>query len=155
MNLSHNKSLYDELFLQIARMHDEVDYRRHLNAYRGQGGRWKDYPCVSVGSIVDYAEAIGHHRYYSKQEDFHSLLFRELTSRLGELNDYSKNYPMCWNKVGHCAENYAASKVLNLLDPQGIFNDANILSTIQFTKAFRPRTWKNIDWCANCHTMFD
>jgi hypothetical protein len=155
MILSHNKSLYDKLFIQIARMHDEVDYRKHLNAYKGQSGKWKDYPAASVGAEYDIRSAIRHHHTSSRKQDFHPLILRELTGRLGELNEDSVNYPACRNKVGHCAENYAASGVINELDPNGNLNNTQILSSLQFTKAFRPRTWKNIDWCANCHTMFD
>lgn len=155
MKLSHNKDLYDKLFSQIARMHDEVNYRRHLNAYRGQGGSWKDYPCVSVGAEFLLAMAVGHHRYNSKQQDFHPLIFQELTARLGQLNEDSANYPICKNKVGHCAENYAASKALRQIDPHGAIQQGQVLGDIEFTKAFRPRTWKNIEWCDNCHTMFD
>lgn len=155
MNLSHNKALYYELFLQIARMHDEVAYRKHLNNYHGQRGKRKDYPSVSVGAELGYAMEVGHHRNYSREQDFHPLIFRELTGRLGELNGDSTNYPACRNLVGHCAENYAASKVLNNLDPEEQITDVKVLSECQFTKAFRPRTWQNVDWCANCHTMFD
>lgn len=152
---SHNRNLYNELFIQIARMHDEVDYRRHLNAYQGQKGSRKDYPCVSVGAEYADVMAVGHHRYYSNKKDYHPLVTRELLARLGSLNDTSINYPACPNKVGHCAENYAASGVLKQFDPYGRLNEAQLLGAIQFTKAFRPRTWKNIDWCANCHIMFD
>ena len=155
MILSHNRDLYNELFIQIARMHDEVDYRRHLNTYQGQKGSRKDYPCVSVGAEYSDVMAIGHHRYYSKQKDFHPLVSRELLARLGNLNDTGINYPACQNKVGHCAENYAASGALNGIDPQGAISDGQVLNQIGFTKAFQPRTWKNRDWCANCHTMFD
>lgn len=155
MNLSHNKDLYLELFTQIARMHDEVDYRKHLNEYRRQGGKWKGYPSVSVGAELEQESAVGHHHDVSTTKDFHPLINRVLLGRLGKLNDFGTNYPACLNKVGHCAENYAATGVLQKVDPKGYFNDAHILSNLKFTKAFRPRTWKNIDWCANCHTMFD
>lgn len=153
MNISHNKSLYDKLFLKIARMHDEVDYRMHLNAYHGQGGKWKDYPSVSIGAELDAISAIGHHHYYSREQDFHPLVLQGLTAKLGGLNDNSTHYPACNNKVGHCAENYAASKVLRAFDPH--YGYAEILGYIHFTKAFRPRTWKNVEWCENCHTIFD
>lgn len=155
MVLSHNKALYDELFWKIARMHDEVDYRRHLNSYHGRGGKWKTYPCVSVGAELVGVYAIGHHRYVSREEDFHPLVYTRLITRLGELNGDSVNYPACRNKVGHCAENYAASGVLVRIDSKKVVDDDNLLNHIQFTKAFQPRTWKNLDWCANCHTMFD
>jgi len=155
MNLSHSKILYDKLFVEIARMHDEVDYRKHLNEYEGRKGKRKDYPSVSVGAELDWEESVGHHHNYSKGQDFHPVIAQELEIRLGKLNDYSRNYPACDNKVGHCAENYAASEVLKLIDPQNLISDGQVLSDICFTKAFRPRTWKNIDWCENCHTMFD
>ena len=153
MKSSHNRALYDQLFIKIARMHDEVAYRKHLNEYRGPGGQWKDYPSVSVGAELYGCLAVGHHHYFSREKDFHPLVLQELTSRLGQLNCHGSNYPACTNMVGHCAENYAASGVLDFFDPQNI--DSDILSTIRFTKGFRPRTWKSIDWCANCHTMFD
>lgn len=155
MKLSHNKDLYNALFVKIARMHDEVSYRRHLNEYHGQSGSWKSYPCVSVGAEFCNFFAVGHHRYVAHEKDFHPLVFHELVTRLGELNEYSTNYPRCRNMVGHCAENYAASGVLKQYDPKEMINSASILSSIKFTKAFQPRTWKNIEWCANCHTMFD
>ena len=155
MNLSHNRILYDELFLQIARMHDEVCYRRHLNNYRGRRGKRKDYPAVSVGAEIDGAQGIGHQRDYSNEKDFHPLVARELSNRLGELNEPSDTNPGCHNRVGHCAENYAASSALKRIDPQGMAQNGQVLSEIAFTKAFQPRTWKNRDWCENCHTMFD
>jgi hypothetical protein len=136
-------------------MHDEVAYRKHLNEYRGKGGQWKDYPSVSVGAEYNGKLAIGHHHCVSQSQDFHPLVLRELTTRLGKLNGYGTNYPACTNLVGHCAENYAASGALNSFDPNGNINNARLLSSIQFTKAFRPRTWKNVGWCENCHTMFD
>lgn len=155
MNLSHNKNLYVELFTKIARMHDEVDYRMHLNEYRGQGGQWKDYPSVSVGAELENVTAIGHHHYVSTANDFHPLIRQELTIRLGGLNEIGRKNPDCKNRVGHCAENYAATSVFELTDPTGNINNAEILSRLHFTKAFRPRTWRNIEWCDNCHTMFD
>ena len=155
MNISHNRDLYDKLFAVIARMHDEVDYRKHLNAYRGRGGKRKDYPAVSVGAELNLRSAVGHHHFTSRKQDFHPLIYQELINRLGELNEDSANYPACKNKVGHCAENYAASDVLKESDPNGIFNNAQILKSIHFTKAFQPRTWKNIEWCTNCWTMFE
>ena len=155
MNLSHNKDLYVELFTQIARMHDEVDYRKHLNSYVGHRGKWKGYPNVSVGAEFGDNSAIGHHHNYSVATDFHPLVLQELTNRLGALNGFGSNYPACGNKVGHCAENYAATGVLRALDPGGNNRDLHLLSSLLFTKAFQPRTWKNIDWCANCHTMYD
>ena len=71
------------------------------------------------------------------------------------LNEYGANYPVCTNRVGHCAENYAVTGVLKKIDPGDCINDARILSCFQFTKAFNPRTWRNRDWCKNCHTLFD
>ena len=155
MILSHNKDLYIELFIEIARMHDEVDYRKHLNAYEGRKGKRKDYPSVSVGAELDREKAIGHHHSYSRQKDFHPLIAHKLLNRLGYLNEYGGNYPACKNRVGHCAENYAASEVLKQTVPPVMIDNIEVLSKICFTKAFRPRTWKNLDWCENCHTMFD
>lgn len=155
MKLSHNKALYVELFTQIARMHDEVAFRKHLNSYWGSRGKWKDYPAVSVGAGNGHDSAIGHHHSYSVATDFHPLVLQELTNRLGDLNETSTSNPMCTNKVGHCAENYAATGVLRAMDPEEQNRDTDLLGNLSFTKAFRPRIWKNIDWCANCHTMFD
>ena len=155
MNLSHNKDLYERLFMQVARMHDEVDYRKHLNAYQGQGGSWKDYPSVSVGAELGTWGAIGHHHVKSYSNDFHPLICNNLIVRLGKLNEKSINTPGCLNRVGHCAENYAASGVLHRKEQNGVNVIEQDLSKLKFTKAFRPRTWKNIEWCANCHTMFD
>lgn len=155
MNLSHNRALYDELFIQVARMHDEVAYRWHQNNYHGRRGKWKDFPAVSVGAEIDGATGVGHHRDYSNEKDFHPLISQELSERLGELNEQSASNPACQNRVGHCAENYAASSALKRIDPQGNIQDDHVLGEIAFTKAFQPRTWKNREWCANCRTMFD
>lgn len=155
MILSHNKDLYVELFTEIARMHDEVDYRKHLNTYQGQKGKRKDYPAVSVGADFENLSAIGHHHSYSSSSDFHHMVYLELQRRLGDLNEDSVFFPRCRNKVGHCAENYAACGILKSIDPNESVYAPEMLSVIRFTKAFHPRTWKNIDWCENCHTMFD
>ena len=155
MNLSRNKDLYDMLFMQVARMHDEVDYRKHLNVYQGQRGKWKDYPSVSVGSEIGKWMAIGHHHLKSSRRDFHPLILNKLTVCLGSLNELGKNAPECLNLMGHCAENYAASGALQEKVQDGINVIEQDLDSFKFTKAFRPRTWKNIEWCANCHTMFD
>ena len=136
-------------------MHEEVGYRKHLNTYKGPRGNWRDYPSASVGAEIEDKSAIGHHRSYSAAADFHPLILQELTSRLGSLNGDSVNYPACKNKVGHCAENYAASGVIRAIDPAGHKRNTDLLGNLKFTLAFRPRTWEKIDWCANCHTMFD
>ena len=141
--------------MHIERMHDEVAYRRHLNDYNGRRGKRKYYPCVSVGAEIEGATGIGNQRDYSRANDFHSLVLRELAVRLGELNNLSNTNPACHNRVGHCAENYAASNALEMNDPQERIQDEQVLSRIAFTEALQPRTWKQIDWCANCHTMFD
>lgn len=155
MILSQSRGLYDELFMEIARMHDEVAYRRHLNNYQGRRGNRRYYPSVSVGAVIDGTPGIGNHRDYSNVNDFHPLVLRELSARLRELNEPSDVNPACHNRVGHCAENYAASKVLKQIDSHGQIQNDQVLSEIAFTKAFQPRTWKNREWCANCHTMFD
>ena len=152
---SHNKKLYDELFTEIARMHDEVNYLKHQKRYQGRKGNRRHFPAVSVGAEYKGCSSIGHHHDKSSSQDFHPSIMGELEHRLGKLNKNSINYPACKNKVGHCAENYAASGVLNKIDANGKVDFADYLSSIQFTKSFQPRTWKNIDWCMNCHTMFD
>ena len=152
---SHSRVLYDELFMEIARMHDEVAYRGHLNNYQGRRGSRRYYPCVSVGAEIYGEPGIGHHRDYSNEKDFHPLVLRELSNRIGELNEQSDTNPDCYNRVGHCAENYTASKVLKQINSDSQIQSDQVLSEMAFTKAFRPRIWKNIDWCANCHTMFD
>ena len=141
--------------MQIARMHDEVAYRKHLNNYPGRRGKRRYYPAVSVGAEIGGATGIGHHRDCSNEKDFHTLVSRELSNRLGELNKPSDTNPGCHNCVGHCAENYAASSVLKEVDPQEMIRDNRMLSEITFTMAYQPRILKSIDWCANCHTMFD
>ena len=155
MKLSHNIELYIELFTEIVRMHDEVDYRKHLNSYPGRKGNRRRYPAVSVGAEYCGSSSIGHHHDYSSPEDFHPTILKALLARLGKLNDVSKKNPQCTNKVGHCAENYAASGVLNKCEEKSSVVFPDSLSDVLFTKAFQPRTWKSIDWCDNCRTMFD
>lgn len=57
----------------------------------------------------------------------------------------------CKNVIGHCAEQHAANSVMNDLYKGGISRDVEQLT---FSKAFRPRTMKTIDYCANCETLF-
>ncbi len=154
MNRRRKSLLYRELFAKIARMHEEVAYRKHLNHYNEGGGSCKDYPNVSIGAELNGFTAVGHHHYYSRVQDFHKMIYRKLTLRLGDLNKFSRHYPLCKNKVGHCAENYAASGVLRQYDPRNSVHDGRILYRINFTKAIQPRTYKTIEMCANCHTMY-
>ena len=51
--------------------------------------------------------------------------------------------------LGTCAEDDAANKVLNALEP-----NASKLNELQFTKALRPRTGNKVKYCKTCQTIF-
>ena len=58
--------------------------------------------------------------------------------------------PGCENKLGHCAEQRAANDLLyKMRDRKRKIKD------ILFSKAFRPRTMKEISMCDNCCYVFD
>lgn len=155
MNQSYNIQLYAELFLHIIKMHEDIEYRINLNGYiEGSRKKRKQYPAVSVGSELANTMAIGDHHCHSKQSDFHDAIYFDLTHKLGELNKKeSQANNGCNNKVGHCAENYAASNVLRRLE--GTENFPQNIRELLFSLAINPRTWTVIDWCGNCHSMYD
>lgn len=155
MNQSFNIQLYTKLFRHIIKMHEDIEYRIYLNGYKdGSRRKRKQYPAVSVGTEFVNAIAVGNHHCHSKQSDFHDNIYFALIHKLGELNKVeSLANNGCINKVGHCAENYAASEVLRQLD--GTIDFPNEIRELLFTLAINPRTWTVIDWCGNCHSMYD
>lgn len=155
MNQSDNIQLYTKLFRHIIRLHDDLEYRINQNGYiDGSRRKRKQYPAVSVGSELATAMAIGDHHCHSKQSDFHDEIYSSLIHKLGDLNKVeSLANNGCINKVGHCAENYAASEVLRGLE--GTDDFPTEIRELLFTLAICPRTWTVIDWCGNCHSMYD
>lgn len=138
--------------MHIARMHNDVDYRRTINAYMNNvpGRIRKEYPAVSVGAEYHGIEHTGNQHIYAQNTDFNPLLLSALIAKYGKLNILD---PISCNRVGHCAENYAATKVLDEIQHNGPIPIK--LSDIGFTVAIQPRTWKMVDWCSICHTIFD
>lgn len=152
MKDAQSNTLYKSLLNHIACMHNDVDYRRSINAYiNNQSGRIrKQYPAVSVGAEYHGIEHTGNQHIYAQNTDFNPLLLSALIAKYGKLNILD---PISCNHVGHCAENYAATKVLDEIQ-----HNAPIpikLSDIGFTVAIQPRTGKKVDWCSICHTIFD
>lgn len=152
MRLSGDIELYKELFRHIYRMHIDVDYRREIYLHHVVlcGKKRKQYPACTVGAECNGVSKIGNSHISSSESHFHQMVFDALLNNFGHLNVIENH---SGNHVGHCAENYAASGVLQELDrcqnlPCG-------LSDICFTDAFQPRTWKMMDWCHICHTIFD
>ncbi len=137
-------SLYIALIEYIAQMQKEIESTPNSK-------RWKrkQYPAVTVGAECQGYEHIGNHHGNARCKDFEPLLLNALHHNYGCLN--SKDV-QSGNYVGHCAENYAATKVLKDLHKNGYLVP---LSDIGFTNAIRPRTWKMIDWCSICHKIFD
>lgn len=152
MRNTSNYQLYINLLKHIAHMHNDVDYRRAINAYmiNARGAKRKQYPAASVGAECNSAECIGNQHTNAMANDFDPILLNALLSKYSRLNikdNISGNY------VGHCAENYAATGVLEKL--RNTRNLPTVLSEIGFTDAFQPRTCKMMDWCAICHNIFD
>lgn len=154
MKKSGNIELYTKLFLHIIKMHENVEYRKILNGYMERGRNRKRYPACSVGAEYGRTLGIGDQHHFSTQTDFHRKVYDALITKLGELNEketLANNG--CQNRVGHCAENYAASNVLQVLD--GCPDFPEDLCELFFTIAIQPRTWEIMDWCENCHTIYD
>lgn len=148
MTPSQNVDLYKELFLHIYNMNNEVEYKERVIAEARQ--RRKQLPNVSVGAEYNGNTSLVDHHGRSEKNDFHPTVYNQLTQLLGPLNVTSQ---YCNNRIGHCAENYAASGVCKKAAGDQPFQ--NPLSDIAFTDAIQPRTWKMMDWCANCHKMYD
>lgn len=138
MKYSNNIGLYKSVFADVARMKKDVEYRRQIT-------RRKQYPAVVVGAEYDGQMGIGHQHSQANQSDFHQSIYNALINNYGALNIQDPN---SGNHVGHCAENYAATKVLASL------NNPCTLSNIAFTDAFSPRTLKMKDWCSICRSIF-
>ena len=143
MRGTQSYSLYKNLIKHIAKMRKDIESTSNSN-------RWKrkQYPAVTVGAKYDMYEHIGNQHYKSGENDFEEPLLDALRKKYGELNHIDNQ---SGNHVGHCAENYAATKVLKDLHKNGL---SIPLSNIEFTDAIRPRTWKMIDWCSICRNIF-
>lgn len=152
MKYTKDHDLYVVVFSEIAKLHDDVAYRRRANAYRASSGtKAKQYPAVTVGALHGTYKEYGNHHSPAAKNLLHQSVVDGFDNRLNtEINGIS---PYCNNAVGHCAENYAASKVLNKIEAAN--NPLPDIQDISFTYAFQPRTWKKVDWCNNCHRMFD
>lgn len=152
MRSTNSLTLYRQLLMHIARMHNDVDYRRTINAYMNNvpGRIRKQYPAVSVGAECNGFGHVGNQHITAQESDFDNIILYALIANYGQLNNYD---PISGNYVGHCAENYAATKVIEELRNTNIFPIR--LSDIGFTDAIQPRTWKMVDWCSICHTIFD
>ena len=143
MRETQSYSLYKNLIKHIAKMRKDIESTSNSN-------RWKrkQYPAVTVGAKYDTSEHIENHHDYSGYNDFEQPLLVALLNNYGKLNHKDLQ---SGNHVGHCAENYAATKILKDLHKNGL---SIPLSNIEFTDAIRPRTWKMIDWCSICRNIF-
>lgn len=152
MNYTNDKDLYIKVFSEIAMLHDDVGYRKRTNAYRATtGAKARQYPAVTVGAKYGDSREFGNQHSPAARQLLHLKILDGFAVRLGsDVNGYTG---LCGNAVGHCAENYAASKVLDDRDSQALLSPK--LEDIAFTYAFNPRIWKKVEWCENCHKMFD
>ena len=143
MRGTQSYSLYKKLIKHIAKMRKDIESTSNSN-------RWKrkQYPAVIVGAKYDMSEHIGKQHDKSEDKDFEKPLLDALLNNYGKLNHEDLQ---SGNHVGHCAENYGATKVLKDLHKNGL---SIHLSNIEFTDAIRPRTWKMIDWCSICRKIF-
>lgn len=122
--------------------------------------RWEDYyPAVSVGCEYNVYSAVGDHHSKSYKYQFHDNVYSEL-KKLGRLNELVDNATKtkynisikCKNLIGHCAENYAATKVLREIE--GNNQCVPSVKDLSFTIAFQPRSGIMKPWCDNCEYVF-
>lgn len=119
--------------------------------------RWKNYPAVSVGCEYNVYSAVGDHHSKSYKYQFHDDVYSEL-KKLGRLNKLVDNATKtkygikCKNSIGHCAENYAATKVLREIE--GNNQCVPSVKDLSFTIAFQPRSGIMKPWCDNCEYVF-
>lgn len=152
MKYSNDRDLYLKVFTEIAKLHDDVDYRKRNYALTSciRGAKARQYPAVTVGAMYAQFREAGNQHSPAYRKGLHNEVIVDFHKKLYcDVNGYT---PFCQNAVGHCAENYAASKVLKRI---GVCQTTlPPLSDIQFSYAFRPRIWKKVEWCKNCVTMF-
>lgn len=152
MKNTNNIETYKSLFRHIAVMRNDVEHLRQLNnGYLSKRAERKYYPAVTTAADYNGLVAVGDQHDSSSKENFHKDVFDKLIENFQDLNIHTPHDPN--NLSGHCAENYAASGVLNQVNPDCATGVA--LSDIAFADSIQPRTGKGKDWCGNCHKMFD
>lgn len=152
MKSTNNAEVYRSLFKHIAEMRNDVEHLRKVNnGYLSKRAERKYYPAVSTAAEYEGLVAVGDQHNSSSKKDFHEEIYDKLIVNFQELNIHTIYDPN--NLSGHCAENYAASGVLNQINLHGVTGVA--LSDISFADSIQPRTGKGKDWCGNCHKMFD
>lgn len=152
MKSTNDAEAYRRLFEHIAVMRNDVEHLRNVNnGYLSKRAKRKSYPAVTTAAEYDGLVGVGDQHHYSSEIDFHKEVYDKLIENFQKLNIHTNYDPN--NLSGHCAENYAASKVLDQLNPQGATGIA--LSDISFADSIQPRTGRGKEWCGNCHKMFD
>lgn len=154
MQETNSRTLYLNLLEHIR---DNI-IKAHENA-KAHGRRvgYKDLPAKSVGCECLGIEECGDSVKPALKEYYHDMqltAFEVLNPNPGpQLNQRSIHYPECKNRIGRCAENIAAGKVLKRLEGAGQL--PNTLSELSFTEAFDGDGMRCDDWCKNCHTIYD
>ncbi len=64
--------------------------------------------------------------------------------------EYFRSKSRCKHPIGQCAEQHAANLLLQQVNPA-----LDVKSEIYFSKAIRPSTGEEFDYCDNCKVLFD
>lgn len=106
-----------------------------------------DYPAVTSACCTSYMNSIYvDHSRGTIAKHLNKQLRDALENTIGSINGNSP-FPGCRSKIGHCAEQHAADKLLK-------DQPRRMLSDIYFGNAYRPRTGAIIAPCANCTNVF-
>lgn len=113
-----------------------------------------DYPAVVVSCMMKGGQNIEYGRSFVcnvlpqriNANQFEDVLKNRLL-QLGTLNEPTKS---CKNKLGYCAENHAANKLIKNMVEKSKVNFDNII----FSIALRPRTLEPQAYCSNCQKVF-
>lgn len=142
MKKSNNRELVLELHREIRKLLDQKS-----NGTISQ----KKMPYTVAACEHHAYHAIGYYHGKSDQTDFKEIILKKLLE-LGPLNKkpITKGYE---SSVGHCAENYAATKLLDDLEHDGFVNCLQ-LSDIEFSPTFIVKNRSEIPFCNNCQTVY-
>lgn len=155
VNLNATKELKKEVdsFRQQV-INDVILYRIDHKTYRSKKADRKDYPSVITGCEYGKEMAAGRSlagRCYTPRTPLLHPLVQAPIVALAPLGTAIPSYS-AGKFYGTCAEDDAATKVLNQLDSQ--HSPLPIVKDLTFAPPFRPRTLEFRDCCDVCQKVF-
>lgn len=146
MKTSKSFELYRELFVRVVEM-DIKAYSAHLLTKKSLR---KLLAPVIIGCKYNGESAIETTTQYPEDIVFH----QKMQDGLNKLLPFKVGQKtQCGNRVGACAENVSGNAVLWRVDASN--RPIPELNDLEFTVALRPRTFRHVNTCDNCLTVFN